>query len=209
MNDVKEIIWDFDGVILLSDEVREYGFRKIFEDHNPEKVEKLIEYHLANGGLSRYAKIRYYYENVLNSEITEKEIDAYANNFSVIMRNALINKDLINPEWIELMGKIGNKYVHSIASGSDGKELNYLCNELQLSHYFKSILGSPVVKNELVKNIIADSTYSTSQIILIGDAVNDKEAAEINNIGFIGYRSRALQDCSFFTNDLTTLTNIL
>ena len=50
---IKNILWDFDGVILDSMQVRDYGFRKIFEEHSHEQVEKLIKYHRTNGGWSR------------------------------------------------------------------------------------------------------------------------------------------------------------
>ncbi len=59
---IKNILWDFDGVILDSMPIREYGFRKIFENYDISLVDKLINYHKRNGGLSRYVKIKYFYE---------------------------------------------------------------------------------------------------------------------------------------------------
>lgn len=56
----KNILWDFDGVILDSLAVRDYGFREIFKDFDKAAVEKLIEYHSINSGLSRFHKIRYF-----------------------------------------------------------------------------------------------------------------------------------------------------
>ena len=50
---IKNIIWDFDGVILDSMPVRDYGFRKIFENFDKLLVDKLLEYHTKNGGLSK------------------------------------------------------------------------------------------------------------------------------------------------------------
>ncbi len=209
MSKYKEIIWDFDGVILLSDAVREYGFRKVFENHPEELVQKLIDFHLKNGGLSRYVKIKYFYENVLGQPITEEQVTIHAEEFSVIMREALTDKKLINEEWIALMEQIGSKYVHSIASGSDGKELNYLCGELGISDKFKFIYGSPVTKKDLVKQIIKDSGFDASEFILIGDAVNDRDAAQANNIDFIGYHSDSLKDSEQFVNDLRDIIKIL
>ena len=40
---IKQILWDFDGVILDSMPVREYGFRKIFEDYNNVVISKISE----------------------------------------------------------------------------------------------------------------------------------------------------------------------
>ncbi|WP_181368983.1 HAD family hydrolase [Flavobacterium pallidum] len=209
MNNIKEIIWDFDGVILLSDAVREYGFRKIFETHPEDQVEQLVQFHLKNGGLSRYVKIRYFYEKILNQSITEEEVNRLADNFSVIMKDALVNVNLLNPEWIELMKEIGGAYVHSIASGSDGKELNYLCQTLGIAKHFKIISGSPTPKKQLVADIISSSDFSPAEIVLIGDAVNDLEAAEFNQIKFIGYHHHSLKDAPLFLTDLTKVAQIL
>jgi phosphoglycolate phosphatase-like HAD superfamily hydrolase len=209
MNNIKKIIWDFDGVILLSDEVREYGFRKIFEDYPAGQVEQLIDFHTTNGGLSRYVKIRFFYEDVLKKEISEAEVNVLAENFSVIMKEALTNKKLLNPQWLQFMEKKGAKYEHSIASGSDGTELNYLCEQLGVNHHFKAITGSPVTKKELVARIVKNSGLRNDEIVLIGDAINDYEAAEANKIGFIGYHNPVLADKGIFVDDLTKLAEIL
>ena len=66
---IKNILFDFDGVILDSMPIREYGFRKIFENYDVALVEKLLVYHNQNGGLSRYVKIRYFFEKLLYKKI--------------------------------------------------------------------------------------------------------------------------------------------
>ena len=43
--DIKTILWDFDGVILDSMAVRDWGFKEIFKDFSKEQVIKLLEYH--------------------------------------------------------------------------------------------------------------------------------------------------------------------
>ena len=92
---IKTIFWDFDGVILDSMAVRDWGFREIFKDFSADEVEDLIVYHRANGGLSRYVKIRYFYEKILNKKITEEEVLKYAESFSILMKQELLkNLDL-------------------------------------------------------------------------------------------------------------------
>ena len=38
------IIFDFDGVLVESNEIRFNGFRKLFKDYPQEQVEQLVEY---------------------------------------------------------------------------------------------------------------------------------------------------------------------
>jgi beta-phosphoglucomutase-like phosphatase (HAD superfamily) len=64
LNNFSSIFWDFDGVILNSDKVRTDGFRHIFENYSKQEVDKLIDYHTINGGLSRYDKIEYFSQKI-------------------------------------------------------------------------------------------------------------------------------------------------
>jgi len=55
---VKAIIFDFDGVILESVGVKKEAFRRLFQ-YYPEKVDEIVNYHMQQGGLSRYRKFQH------------------------------------------------------------------------------------------------------------------------------------------------------
>lgn len=193
---IKTILWDFDGVILDSMPVREYGFRKIFEDFDNALVEKLLDYHNQNGGLSRYVKIKYFYEELLGQGITEEKIIELAEKFSTIMKRELIKTKYLITETVDFIKQNYKKYNFHIVSGSDEKELRFLCKELDVDKYFISIYGSPIHKNDLVKNIFNKYDYNKYETILIGDSVNDYEASKVNGIDFYGYNNLELKDVS-------------
>jgi len=193
---IKNILFDFDGVILDSMPVREYGFRKIFEEYNNDLVEKLLKYHNKNGGLSRYVKIRYFYEELLKKDISKEEVNIIAEKFSVIMRKKLVYKKYLIRETIEFLNNNYENYNLHIISGSDEKELRFLCKELEIENYFISIHGSPVHKNDLVKNVLNINGYHKTDTILIGDSINDYQASEINGIDFYGYNNNELKGLS-------------
>ena len=129
---IKNILFDFDGVILDSMPVREYGFRKIFEDFDKNIVDKLLVYHNKNGGLSRYVKIRYFYEKLLNLNISDSEINILADKFSVLMKKELVNKEYLIIETVNFLERNYKNYKLHIVSGSDEKELKFLCKELDI-----------------------------------------------------------------------------
>ena len=193
---IKNILFDFDGVILDSMPVRDVGFRKIFESFEESLVDKLIEYNNFNGGLSRYVKIRYFYEKLLNRDITEDKVLELAEKFSAIMRKELTNKKYLIKETIGFVENNYIKYNFHIVSGSDSMELKFLCKELNLSKYFISIHGSPTSKNDLVKSVIKENNYFANETILIGDSINDYEAAKINNLDFYGFNNVKLKSLS-------------
>ena len=62
----KTILWDFDGVILDSNIIRTKGFIEIFKDFPNNYITQLIKYHEEMGGLSRYHKIEYFFNKIVN-----------------------------------------------------------------------------------------------------------------------------------------------
>lgn len=196
----KVILWDFDGVIMDSMPIRDLGFIKTLAHFPKEQVDSLMIYHRLNGGLSRYVKFRYFFEVIRKEAITEEEILDYASKFSKVMLELLVNRDLLIQDSVSFIVDNYKKYDFHIVSGSDGNELNFICEELHLSQYFKSIQGSPTNKKELVKNILESYGYNLKEVCLIGDSINDKEAAESNNIGFFGYNNKALLSDAYINN---------
>jgi len=186
---IRNILFDFDGVILDSMPIRDYGFKKIFENFDTVLIEKLLDYHSKNGGLSRYVKIKYFYNEILGREISEDMLQHYADDFSRIMKRELINKKYLIADTTNFIKSNFEKYNLHIVSGSDESELRFLCKELGISNYFKSIHGSPTHKNELIKRLLLDNKYMSGETILIGDSINDYEAASVNNINFYGFNN--------------------
>ena len=194
---IKNILFDFDGVILDSMPTREFGFVKIFEEFNETDVKKLLDYHNANGGFSRFVKIKYFFEEILKQTITKEQIQAYADNFSKIMKEELVKRKYLINQTVEFIEQNHKKYNLHIVSGSEHNELNYLCEQLELKDYFLDINGSPTPKKELVKNLLEKENYNKDETILIGDSINDYDAAKINGINFYGYNNPELKEVSF------------
>ncbi len=188
------IFWDFDGVILDSMAVRDWGFREIFKNYSEAQVEKLITYHRENGGLSRYVKIRYFYEEILKKEITESKVLEYAQLFSVLMKQELTNPENLILDAVNFIKRNYRNFKFHIVSGSDQNELRFLCKELGLSSYFLSIHGSPTPKKKLVADVLLDQAYRKEACCLIGDSINDYEAAQENKISFFGYNNSELME---------------
>ncbi len=191
---IKNIIFDFDGVILDSVPVKTEAFRKLFEEFQSDKVEQLIEYHLLNGGKSRYIKIKYFFENILSKNISDNEIGALAQKYSELTKLELSKEKYIIQDTLEFIKQNYQKYNMHIASGADENDLQYICNSLELTQYFLSINGSPKVKSEIVKDILLENRYKQDETILIGDSVNDFEASNDNGIEFYGFNNKLLME---------------
>lgn len=192
LKDRKAIFWDFDGVIIDSMPIRERGFREVLSNYPKAEVDKLIDFHTKNAGLSRYVKFDYFFKNIRAESNTEIKEAKFAKQFSDIMKELLLNEDLLIIEVINFIKNNPQINMH-IVSGSDGEELNYLCEKLNIQYLFKSIEGSPTPKVDLVKSLMNNFDYNKHDVCLIGDSINDYEAAFKNHIDFIGYNNEELR----------------
>jgi len=204
---IKNIIFDFDGVILDSVPIKTEAFRKLFEKFSSDEVEKLIYYHVENGGVSRYLKIKYFFEEILEKSITEEEVQKYAQNYSELTKQELTNPQYLIEDTLKFIQQNYQKYNMHIASGADEKDLQYICKKLELTKYFLSINGSPIKKEKIVFRILANNHYKKNETILIGDSTNDYQAALENGIKFFAYNNHTLLHKHTYIKSFTDFLN--
>lgn len=192
LNRCSTLIFDFDGVILDSNVIKEEGFRRLFLDYGEDKASKIVAYHRANGGLSRYHKIRYFFTDILGEQTDEETVNKLAVRFSDITMELLKNPAIKIEDtlgYIRSVYKSKNLY---IASASDEQDLVALCQHHGIDGLFQGIYGSPKTKTAIVKDIVSEVV--NADCVLIGDSSNDLSAAQSNNIAFIGYNNPALRE---------------
>jgi len=187
---VDAIIFDFDGVLVESNEIRTEGFRRLLtgRGYPEEAVEQLVAFHENNGGLSRYHKLRYLHEKILNEQITEDGLNSLCNEFSMIVKQAVADAP-----WVkgadEFLKENFSKFSLFIASGSDQNELRDICRLRGIDRFVKDILGSPVDKKTNVNTLLSEYNLSPDTTLFVGDSINDLEAAAAANLKFIARHS--------------------
>ena len=205
------IIFDFDGVLVESNEIRFNGFRKLFRDYPKGQVEQLVNYSKANGGVSRYKKIEFFFNTIRKESISLKSVNHWANQFSELVTEDILEARPVEGS-LEFLEKYFNQFDFAIISGSDQKELREICKRRGIDSFFKVILGSPTEKKDNIATLLSDLKWERNKSLYIGDSNNDLEAAKANNIDFIG-RSSGLVDWEGynvkFVSDLSSLYNFL
>ena len=186
------ILFDFDGVLVESNEIRFNGFKKLFKGYPRSQVEQLVEYAKANGGVSRYKKIEFFFNTIRKEPISSKSVNHWANQFS-----KLVTKDILEAKPVEgsleFLKKYFNQFDFAIVSGSDQKELREVCKGRGIDSFFKIILGSPIEKKDNIATLLSDFKWERNKSLYVGDSNNDLEAAKANNVDLIG-RSSGLVD---------------
>ena len=179
------IIFDFDGVIADTNEIRIDGFEFLFSDFPRAQVQILADYCRRNGGMSRYEKIRYFFEKIRKENIDDAKINLFAQKYSAIVKHKIIEAAPIEGS-LEFLSAHRNKYDFAVVSGSDQEELRDVCVQRKIDHFFIEILGSPISKKRNLAEILSKLKWQREDCLFVGDSINDLQAARENGIDFIG-----------------------
>jgi phosphoglycolate phosphatase-like HAD superfamily hydrolase len=190
----KNLIFDFDGVLAESNEIRFNGFRLLFKGFPENQIEELVIYAKKNGGISRYEKIDYFFHKIRGESISKDSVQTLAAQFSNIVRQDIVKAEPVKGS-LEFLGKNFSKFNFALVSGSDQAELRVVCRERRIDHFFKMILGSPVKKEKNIAKVLESLRWRPDETVYIGDSNNDLEASQDNHIDFIG-RNSGLVDWS-------------
>lgn len=206
---IKAIIFDFDGVILESAEIKTTAFGKLFEAEHPDKTEAIVNYHMRNMGISRYVKFRYIYENILKLPLSQQREEDLGKKFSDIVLQEILLAPFV-PGALEFLVKNRNKYLLFIASGTPEEELRHILKERQISHLFDEALGTPAHKTEIIRYILHKYSLHKEEIVFVGDAESDLIAAEEAGVSFIArITQESSQDIQGCCNKITDLTELV
>jgi beta-phosphoglucomutase-like phosphatase (HAD superfamily) len=65
LNRYNTLIFDCDGVVLNSNAVKTNAFYQTTLPYGQAAADAMVEYHVANGGVSRYKKFAYFLESIV------------------------------------------------------------------------------------------------------------------------------------------------
>ena len=177
------IIFDFDGVIKNSLEVKSKAFERLFESYGKLITKKIKSHHKKNEGLSRYKKIPIYLSWV-NEDLSKKNVNKFCNRYS-----KLVFYQVIKSTWVPgikvFLRKNPYKQIFSIVTATPEKEIIKIVLNLNIRKHFKIIKGSPTSKSKLIKIILKKYKINPNKALMIGDTLTDYVAAKTNKVEFI------------------------
>jgi phosphoglycolate phosphatase-like HAD superfamily hydrolase len=180
----KTILFDFDGVIADSLEVKSRAFYNMYLPYGEEIAKQVRQHHLDNGGMSRFEKFRLYHKIHLNKELTEDEVMELASQFSELVVQGVIESPYVNGV-NEFIIDHHEEMDFFIITGTPTDEMKEIAEARGIRQYFKEIFGSPESKGHWVNHIMNEYGYQAGECVFIGDALSDYKAATENNILFI------------------------
>lgn len=181
---IKNIFFDFDGVIAESVNVKTEAFRKLYESYGAEISTKVVEHHMANGGMSRFEKFRHYHKEFLGELISEDKVASLANEFSNLVLVGVINAPQVDGSHDFLKNNHEN-YNCYVITGTPTEEAREIVKARGLASYFKGVYGSPEKKDHWSDFILNQKGYQIEETVFVGDALADYNAAKVFDMTFL------------------------
>ncbi len=183
IKNAKTLIWDFDGVIKDSVEIKGEVFKNLFADRDIDLQEKIIKHHNLNGGISRYEKLKIYL-NWTSQDSSENNVKKYASKFSELIINKVINSDYIYGVHKYLMTNY-KKQDFYLVTATPQEEIITITKKLNIFNCFKEIFGYPNKKVDSFKSILQEITHDQKKLVVIGDSISEYKAAKKHHLKFI------------------------
>ncbi|WP_445665611.1 HAD family hydrolase [Fodinibius sp. AD559] len=183
MMNIKNIFFDFDGVLAESVHVKTEAFYQLYLPYGEEIAEKVVVHHRANGGVSRFEKFRIYHSRFLDEEIDEEEVQELAEQFSNLVVDGVVEA----PE-VPGVGKFLEKYHKTmdfwVITGTPTEEIKQIVSRRELDKYFIELCGSPTKKPEWTNYLLEKYELDPDETLFLGDSMSDYKGAKAGGTHF-------------------------
>lgn len=189
---LKGIIFDFDGVILESVEVKTRAFAELFSDC-PQQVDEIVSFHLANGGMNRFNKFEHIYRNILHRPLEPATRQRLGERFAELVFDQVCNAPFVAGAE-EFLNRYCRRLPLFVVSATPQDELRAIITARNMEPFFAGVLGAPTSKADNIRTIMADSRFQPAELLFVGDALADYEGARATGVPFVGRLHRGQND---------------
>ncbi len=187
LSQFKTWVFDCDGVLLDSNKVKTEAFYRAAERYGEAHARALVDYHVRNGGISRYVKFQLFLSEIVG-QVTpdpgelQQLLDRYAGYVGDGLRQCRVASGLAD------LRELTPHTRWLVVSGGDQQELQGVFEDRGLSRYFDAgIFGSPDTKDDILVRE-SETGLITKPAVFVGDSQYDIEAARRAGLEFIFLR---------------------
>ena len=185
-NEWQAVLFDFDGVIAASHEVKCAAFAALFAAHGPEVQQAVVRYHLDNGGLPRHLKLRHSCEQIARVAVDEAGLAELGERFAALVYEGVLAAPLL-PGVDRTLRELSDRQVSAfVVSGTPVEEMRRVVAAKGLGPFFLEVHGSPRAKAEIIHDILARHRFTPERCLFVGDALADYRAARATGLHFLG-----------------------
>ena len=182
----KLLVFDFDGVLADSVEIKTEAFAMLYKPYGEEVVKRVVEHHRQNGGVSRFEKFKYYHKTFLGEELDSSKISILSNEFSSLVVDGVIASN----EIAGVGGVLSTLREHGkqciVISATPQNEIDLIVKKRGMADYFSRVYGAPSSKVDNLLDALNELSMESKDAIFFGDSFSDWEASVEVGVSFVG-----------------------
>ena len=184
-------IFDFDGVIKDSVQIKGIAFRELYLDESVEIADLIYDDHLQNGGMPRAQKFSRWEKQFFGRNLSNERSVSLHSRFEQIVVNRVLESDFI-PGFQKFFKSLDPSSCY-VCTASPEEEARFIIKKLGIN--FSEIMGSPRSKTEIIMTILKKTSTLPSDVVYFGDSDKDLLACVECRVPFvpINYTGSLLQ----------------
>ena len=198
----RAIVFDFDGTLVDSNEIKWRAFETVFAGHG-RRLHEISAYCRAHHHTPRDEKFRFVCERILNVTYTAEIATRLNAEFADATTTAIVEAAEI-PGASALVRRLATQLPLAVLSSTPGAVLETILVRRGVREHFTCVRGAPVDKTSWLAGHAHAVGVPSRSILFVGDTVDDRSAASAAGCLFVGVRNPALAD-SAWIEDFTAL----
>ena len=199
---VKVIVFDFDGTLIDSNQLKYDAFFKLFpsDDLHKKIVTEVLSEILEE---SRYVILREIIKR-LNAEMNEYELDNRVQELATEYNDLVVDGAKRCREKTgakEVLESLSKRYKLYLNSSTPEASLKDIVKHRKWENYFCDIFGYPNDKTVVLLNIIKKESINPDELLVVGDGMSDMDSSKRTGCKFFPInRSNSLQKLLYYYN---------
>ena len=179
----KTIIFDCDGVLLDSNQIKSNAFYETALPFGKKFAQNLLDYHRDNGGVSRNEKFKYFLTHIVQKKIINLDLSELLSTYATLVFNGINNSEICGGLELFRSQNIQSKWL--VISGGNEEEIKKVFDIKGITNFFDGgIFGSPKSKDIIFRELI-ESQDIQFPALYIGDSRYDHQVATSHLVDFI------------------------
>jgi phosphoglycolate phosphatase-like HAD superfamily hydrolase len=189
LKDYRAYIFDFDGVIANSNELKTAAFYRVAEKFfGSHAARDLVDHHLKNGGITRKEKFRWLVkkqrEGGGTEEIGESLVEELSASFAARFRSHLKHIDLV-PGVKKFITSLPESVEKIVVTGGDTLETKEILALHHIVDEFDEVRGGPTSKAEHMQALAQRGDDFFHAAVAFGDSLMDFQLATLHGLDFV------------------------
>jgi phosphoglycolate phosphatase-like HAD superfamily hydrolase len=181
----RAVVLDCDGVLLETTSIKREAFGDLFVEQRSRRDE-IVGVFDRSHGLSRFVQFDIVHRDIIGRPLERGEREALGLRYSELVVDAVLDCDIV-PGARDLLVALTDEGIPAyVASGSPHAELELALDHHGLRPLLRQSWGHPTTKPQVIDIVVERHGLSSGEVLFIGDAPADLEAARCRSVPFVG-----------------------